>query len=528
MNMTHSQNTSGASWLTTARNSKPVVAFNRFCASPWFLAVLGAFTLLSYIFALELYFYGLVIVYVFYVCLLGDDFLSILPFFIFCYVSPSKGNNPGKAETSIFYGTNGIIVLSLGAIAFVALLLRIATDKNMGFKKLFTQKRALTLGFIAIAFGFLMSGLFSKHYPEVVGKNLLFSFLHVLSFSLLYFLFSATVKWENVSKRYFAWIAVILSLTVSGELLHLFLTNRVIVDKVINGTIVGKTILREHIYTGWGMYNNVGAMIALGIPFAWYLAVSYRHGYLFVLPASLFMVASVFSCSRGSMLGAAIAFLLSFLYAIVKSKHRISLLLSTLAVAGLCLGLFFWAQKAFPYLFESTPDFFNSENFFNIHSFKDFLLLFNDSNRFSTYEEGLKVFKEYPIFGDSFYPSDFAPWDFSELEQFSSFFPPRWHNTFIQIMVSCGTVGLVAYVFHRVQTILLFTKKRTVEKTFIGIAVLVLLFMSLLDCHLFNIGPAFFYSTALLFAEKLGKTPSDTQKITKKSKPKQSTMHKTK
>lgn len=515
MHMIHSEKTN-ASWITAVRNSRFAVAFNRFCASPWFLACLGALTLLTYAFALELYFYGLVLLFVFCVCLFCDDFLSILPLFIFCYISPSSKNNPGKAETSVFYGAGGITILILAGFAVVALMLRIATDKNMGFKKLFTKKRSLLIGFLVLGGAYLLSGIGSDHYTEIVWKNLFFALLQFLSLFLLYFLFSATIQWKNVDKRYFAWIAVIFSLTVVGELVHVYFTQNVIMDKVIKDTVIGKTILRAHIYTGWGMYNNVGALIALGIPLAWYLAVSYRHGYLLIIPASLFVLATVFSCSRGSMLGAVLAFLVSIVYACIKSKHRISLLITTFSIACLCGGMFFWVQKSLPYLFESTPDLFNLDNLFAIDSFKDFLLLFNDSNRFSTYKEGFKVFKQYPIFGDSFYPSDFTPWDFSELDEFSSFFPPRWHNTIVQILVSCGSVGLIAYLFHRVQTILLFTKKRTLEKTFIGFSVLVLLFMSLLDCHFFNIGPAFFYSSALLFAENMEKKPTESLEKTEK------------
>ena len=502
--MNHAQKPNFISWLTSARESKPVRAINRFCASPWFLATLGACTLLSYAFALELFFYGTVILFALYVALFGDDFLPILPLFVFCYISPSSGNNPGKSETSIFYGAAGLTILIFAAIAVSSLLVRIAIDKNMGLKKLFTKKRYLTIGFLILGAAYLLSGLGSDHYSEIVWKNLLFSLLQFLALFLVYFLFSATVQWENVNKHYFAWLAVIFSLTVVGELMHVYITQKVIVDNVVNGEVVGNTILRAHIYTGWGMYNNVGAMIALGIPFAWSLAVSHKRGYWFVLLASFFVVATVFSCSRGSMLGAAIAFVFSLVYAGIKSERRILFLITTLAVIGVCIAAFFIFKPVFAYLFELTPDLFNPEYVLSLDSLEDFLHLFNDSNRFSTYEEGFKVFAKYPFFGDSFYPSGFAPWDFSDLEQFSSFFPPRWHNTIVQLLASCGVVGLVAYGVHRVQTILLFCKNRTIEKAFIAISLICLLAMSLLDCHLFNIGPAFFYSTALVFAENLG------------------------
>ena len=117
---------------------------------------------------------------------------------------------------------------------------------------------------------------------------------------------------------------------------------------------------------------------------------------------------------------------------------------------------------------------------------------------------GLKQFRQYPIFGGSFYPQgEFVPWDWADLEAFSSFFPPRWHCTLVQIAASCGIVGLAAYVFHRVQTVCMMVRRRNVEKLFIGLYILALLAAGLLDNHFFNIGPVLMYSMALAFAEKI-------------------------
>ena len=136
-------------------------------------------------------------------------------------------------------------------------------------------------------------------------------------------------------------------------------------------------------------------------------------------------------------------------------------------------------------------------------------LSFNDSSRFNIYKEGFKAFLKYPVFGQSFFPTDFVPYDFSILDSFSSFFPPRWHNTIIQILSSCGIVGILAYLFHRFQTIKLFFKNRSLEKSFIFLSILVLLLTSMLDCHFFNIGPTLFYSMALAFSEKISESKKE-------------------
>ena len=134
--------------------------------------------------------------------------------------------------------------------------------------------------------------------------------------------------------------------------------------------------------------------------------------------------------------------------------------------------------------------------------FSDLLAKGTDpSTRNIIYWEGLKLFGKYPIFGGSFFSPGYTPWEWSTNASFAGFFPPRWHNTVVQLLASCGVVGMIAYIFHRVQTVRLFVSGHTKEKTFIGCAVLVLLVCSLLDCHFFNLGPVLLYSMGLAFAE---------------------------
>ena len=118
------------------------------------------------------------------------------------------------------------------------------------------------------------------------------------------------------------------------------------------------------------------------------------------------------------------------------------------------------------------------------------------------YPAGIETFLKNPIFGEGFYPSTNLIYEWSRLEQFRAILPARWHNTFIQLLASCGAVGFCAYFYHRIDTVQLFFRKRNTEVLFIGLSLGAMLCMSMLDCHFFNIGPTMIYSIGLAFAEK--------------------------
>lgn len=468
----------------TVRSSKAIEKINAFLLSPWGLAALAACTLCGFSFGLELAFYTLAILLVVYTSLFCDDFSPIMPLFVFCYVTAGPTNNPGKTESSFFY-TGGTYILVLAGIAVVAVVARMALDKSIGFKKLFTKKRALLSGMLVLSLAYFLSGIGRNGYGEVVWKNLRFAFLQFICIVLLYFLFSATVKWNEKSGTYFAWLGVMMGVLVTLEVLVVYLQLDVVVDGVI---------IRDRIDAGWGCYNNIGAMITMSIPFAFYLSYKSKRPYWFILLGTGLLIGVVLSCSRGSTLGGILVYLVAFVYGFFYADEKRLYRISTYALLGVgaIVALFSW--KSIADLFGSVPDIIAGTS-------STEGIEFNDSGRISIYKEGLKVFLKYPIFGESFYPENYAPWEYSELAQLSAIIPPRWHNTIVQLLASCGAVGLLAYGFHRYQTIRLICKNPTRLNICIAASILGLVAMSMLDCHFFNLGPVLFYSMALAVAE---------------------------
>lgn len=465
------------------RQSPRVQAINSFLRSPGYILALSLLTVVCNLLGLELVYYTLVIALGLYVITLSKDLLPIMPMIMLCYIVPSVKNNPGRNGDSIFsFSNGGAYILVLASVVVVFLIWRLISDKEMG-RAFLTRKRSLVSGMLFLGVGYLLSGIGSYRYFDVFGRNLLFAFLQFISIALLYFLFTATVDWFNVPKDYLAWMGLGIGFTVLPQLLMAYLSGQAFME----GT---GTMDRELIYTGWGMHNNIGGLMVMMIPFAYYLAYTKKHSWVYNLLGTILLGGVMLSCSRTAMAVGAGIYLVCAVILLKNKRTRKENLwvycIGALAVLGFVAVFFEKLMEIFSLFFEEI----------GLVSKRDVLL-----------ENGLKKFGNDPIFGGSFFfkgtPGEFVPWDFSEQATFSSFFPPRWHNTLVQIAASCGVVGLVGYGFHRFQTFRMLWRNRSTENLFIALYLAVLLLCSLMDCHFFNVGPVLFYSMALAFAENI-------------------------
>ena len=436
-------------------------------------------TALSSILGLDLPFYVLLLGFGIYLSFMGEDYLPIVPLVALGYISPSRENNPGRYPDSIFYPQNGgILLIILAALFLASIVFRLCTDGELGRKRFFTIRRELMGSMLILGAAYLLSGVGLEQYPQLAKNNLIFAGLQFCAVFVMYFFFTGAIRWDRVPKGYLAWSGLAAGCVVLIQLLENYLSGRI---------FDGSSIDRELIATGWGMHNNIGCMMAIMMPFGFYLAGKSRRGWIFNLLGTGLFLGTMISCSRTSMLMAGLAYVVCAVLLLKNQESRSSNLwvyLLALSLVLAAVGIFFtkiWS------VFER----FISQ-------------MGNVSQRDNLLYYGLRQFMDSPIFGGSFYPQgDYVPWDWSNLDSFSSFFPPRWHSTLVQILASCGAVGIAAYAIHRVKTIHLFWKRRSRENTFIGISLAVLLLAGLLDCHFFNVGPVLFYSTALAFVEKM-------------------------
>lgn len=449
---------------------------NKFLYSPVYLIYMGMLTLFCNVMGWEAYTYPVLLLTGIYVCLFARDMLPIFPIFACGYISPSLSNNPGLENDSIFSPTSfsGILLWSLLVLLAVSLVYRLVTDPDFGGRKFLNKKRDLLPGMLVLAITYAISGVTSGQWSEFGLRNLLFSFIQLVAVAGLYYLLSGAVQWERSPRDYLSWTAICVGYILVAEVLNIYASRGVITNGIIS---------RDRIITGWGHYNSIGALLTIVIPLT-FLLTGKRYGGFAYLSAMLFYVILLFTCSRGSIFVGTVVFIASYILSLIHSRNaRRQLWAHMLLLVVLIYGVVsFWDKL---------------------------LILFDDLKRVGfespgrevMYEEGIKQFLKFPVFGGSFYPVDYWPDAWATAETFTMLFPPRWHNTIIQLLATGGVCCLAGYLLHRIQTIKLFLKNCTTEKLIVGMSVVALLMASMVDCHFFNVGPVLTYSAVLAFVE---------------------------
>lgn len=462
---------------------------NAFFYSPAYFVFLGVLTVISNVFGLELVAYPLILLTGIYVCLCARDLLPLMPIFACGYISPSMNNNPGQTDNSIFsLKGGGLYVALLLVLLVVSLIYRLVTDPDFGGKQFLTKKRNLLSGMLILGAAYALSGLGSGQWAVYGWRNLLFAFLQLVAIAALYWLFSGSVRWEQAPKGYLFWMGMCVGYVLIAELIGIYWK-----ASVINHGM----IIRERIATGWGHYNSMGALFAMIIPLPFFLTGKGKFAWFAYVSAFLFCVALLFTCSRGSTLVGVVMYLAGYVLSLVNSRHArrqiwihivhtIIVLLPVVAVAV-----------------------YSEELIKMFRVSQDIGLDASLQTRLDTYSDGIKQFLKFPVLGGSFFPlEDQYKWA-SDQTTFGYLFPPRWHNTVVQLLATGGVVCLAAYIVHRFQTVKLFVKNFTTEKLFVGFAILSMLLTSMVDCHFFNVGPVLLYSMMLAVVEFSLNKPAD-------------------
>ena len=392
--------------------------------------------------------------------LVCDDvkfFISPLIFFILMFSQKS-------VESGIFFTIGYIIAIIIAIITLFGFIVahNIIYRKSKDFRGFLKSK--LFWGFSVFSIALLLNGFFN--FDEYVVGNFTFAIALVVSFVGIFFLFRTGLNSSDSLKDYLFYVLFLLSCLVTLQFYISFITQ----IEFFEGEIV-----KESILLGWGMWNNVGGMLAFLLPTHFYLAATKKRGYLFLLSGIISYFAIVLCLSRSSLIVSTLAVGISIIISCFKGNNKKINRIATgaIAIGGIIFLIVFWSKIS--------------------SVLGDYLARgLDDNGRFDIYRRGWEKFLDNPVFGGGFHSA------VAQEHTFIAFLPDRYHNTVIQLLGTTGIVGLIAYIFHRYQTIVLMWKKRSLHTAFFAICISSFLLTSLLDNHLFNIYPCFIYS--IIFA----------------------------
>ncbi len=454
--------------------SRPAIqTINRFLNSDLYFLVLAGLCAVAFGYSLELPVYTVYAVVIFWIVLLGQRLSRILPVIPFFYIAPSVIHNPAQHEESIFLDPGCLIYMGVLGVLLAALLGAVVIRAAKNGPR---RKCSLWLGYLLLGAAYVCSGLGSD---GASAWNAGFGLVEFLSISILYFAGVFLIDASGADRDLFAKIGCSVGLTLIIEMVAIYIFSSIFAQGYLN---------RSNLYTGWGMYNNVGNLLCACIPCAFYAMYrSEKRRSLWFLYACLLALAVVSTTSRSSILTGAGIFLLSLTVTLIKlSRPRLTgwVVLAMAVMLGLAAGgcIFLWGR--YDAIRLTVEKVLKTD-------------IFNDSGRFEAWADGIRQFLENPSFGKGFY----ACTAYLYGDGVAGLLPARWHNLYIQLLASCGAVGGVAYLIHRFQTLRLFWRLRTAEGWFIGLGLLAILIGSFTDNHFFNIGPGLFYGLFLAAAD---------------------------
>ena len=454
-------------------NNKFIRSLQGFFRSVWYQALVVALMVCANVFSLELPVFYLYLLFGLTALLFAEDTLPLVPLFCCAYMTISPENNPAThyGESAFYdpaFRTQFIVILAVAAAAVAVRTVHLlcfssARGERRGFPK-------LSFGFLALGIAYVLGGLFSPFYA---GRTAFFGLVEIASLCALYFFFFYTVDFRRTEKEYLLSLFLLIGFGVILEMVRVYF---------LPGVIGPDGVDRGDLTTGWGMYNNIGCIIAMCIPASFYFASVKAKGWRFTLLGCVTLGGVVLTQSRTAILFGGLVFAACLVLVSVRSGGMERL--GHLLVAG---ALILIAMALVVVFFPKVMELFAS------------MIRFDTNGRDEIWRVGLKQFSDHPLFGVGFYECEAYRW--GELPG-DAFLPPRYHNTVLQLLASCGLVGLGCYIYHRVQTVRLLLARRSRENIFLALIIGVMLLLSFLDCHLFNFGPGILYSVILAFMER--------------------------
>ncbi len=441
-----------------------------FYMGPIYPALVCAVVLIGNLTALELFSNILLVILTVGSLLICDSIKPFIAPLCTFYMQVSLPNSPFYPSRSDYYATGWRLPCIIISAVLVFAAIFVFVFKNRVFGRIKAESTPLLTMFPLLTVAFLASGAFSSEWSI---KNLLFGlaniFVYVLLFALIFHGFSDSDKGEELLK-YLSYVAMLIALVISAELIHLYLTNENI---FVNGSVD-----KNQVALGWGIWNLIGVSLTILIPVIFAGIHNNRYPWLYFATATLAWLMAVLTLSRNALIFSTLIYAVCVIISCFKGKNKpvFRIITAIGVVAAVILVILLWSKiKAL------LGDYFDRG--------------FSDNGRFEIWSAAFKNFLEAPVFGNGFYTL--------KVENFYSYgpVPLMAHNTVLQLLSSMGVFGIAAYVSYMKNLFEPVVVYPTLGKTFLALSVIIINLQSMLDNFVFNFYPILFITvaTAVIF-----------------------------
>lgn len=395
------------------------------------------------------------------------------------------------------------------------LIYRIAVSKK--FKEIFLKKGLFFRGIIAIDIALILNGIFSAYWKPI---NLIYGLLLSAGITLFYCIFLVLLSHSKDVISYICKTLVCAGVVVTLQ------TAVIIARMIVGGTVTVYTINdgwisfnRMMLGLAWGLPTITGAVVALAIPAALYLARNRRYPFLSLSLALTFLITTFLIDTRSALIFGAIAFVAGIIICCFKNKNKIANRVFTFSILGIITAAFLAVIIVKGNPIDIIGDLFKSIRLdFLLHGELSFSEIFG--SRATIWQKGLSDFLSAPIFGVGFSVGRELPPDVSG----GNFFNLMYHNIIVEFLGSMGIVGIVAFLFHLKHGIEIAFRKFSWDRIIILLVPTLILSMSLLDNFFFYPNFAIVYATflacaELMLEERRAEALSNLNKIKKGEKP---------
>ncbi len=454
---------------------------------PAFFAVLGA---LASAFGMAAYipiFWILTLTVVFAALFSDDVKVFLVPLFLAYY---SIGSDTEYIDISISrddvlgaFAPAGLVnMIICGAIMVTAMIYKFAVTGVL--HDAVTKRGLYTIGLLCLSGAFMLNGVFSSSWT---AANLAIGALEAVGIFFIYFLVLSMTDKTTDSVAYACKIMVCLGGMILIEMFILSMRLG-IEDKLFwrdaDGSITG--FRRENTIFAWGEFNITGALLAVCIPAAMYLAHSRRYPVLPYVSAIAFYAAVVFSNARTAILIGGIAFVVCIVICCFTGKNRVV----NRIVTGAFIATLMCTLLGMISCSGGIDEFAESVKFI-------FRFDAADSGRFELWQDGMSDFTRAPVFGVGFLDGGYNG---NEIN--GNFYSNFYHNIGVEFLGALGIVGVLAFLIHFKNWLEVLIRKFSFGKCLIcGIPALIIA-LSLLDNFFWYTNFQIIFGAFLAFSER--------------------------